>query len=588
MTTTLATPADPVAGDPDRPWARRLLVGMIFLGVTLVMLRPTVYDLNHTLTNLGDPALVGWIVSWSSHVLLTDPTSVFQANIFWPHPDSLAYTDSLLLLAPPFALVRALGGSWALGVNLVTIALLLVSLAATYALARRLTGRTDAALLAAIAFTYSSYTFAHIGHTHLLLIGQFSLGFLATFTLLERPRWQAGVLLGLLNVSFCLGSLYYALTWAICLVTILAIHVIRQRMKLGRTFWAVLALTGAVSMLAAPIFVPYMRLSEDRPLVAEWGFKLGDAVTVAPGSYLYEGLDDWASMRNTRWEHSFFPGFSTGALAIVGTGAVIMGGIRRRRRPVAVDDLQDADADRRRRELWILIAAAVPTTIIALGSETRGYAMPFAWLHDHVPGFGGIRITARFAIPALLAGCVLAAVGYAALTTRLRKRASVMVATALLAVLVFELAGPLTHLRVPEDRATLAVYRELNRRPDGAVAELPMMSPVEGGGRAWSYVEALRMLYSTLDFHPRVNGQSGGWPEEYPADIAELNQFPGLVARRAAQRLRVRYFVLHTGPAAGFPQYSVPQVQRMLRGLPAGVSARRYGDSWLVDLGPPS
>jgi hypothetical protein len=565
---------------------RRLIVSAVFIAVTIVFLRPTPDHLTHTLTNLGDPSIYGWSLSWSSHVLASHPTTVFQAPIFWPHPDTLAYTDSLLVLSLPFALVRALGGSWALAVNLITIGILLFSLGATYALFRRLIGRTDAAVFGAIAFTYSSYSFGHIGHVHLLLLGQFSLGFLLTFRLFRRPRLREGLGLGLLNVTVCAGSLYYALAWALCLGTAVGIWLIATRVRPGRRFWLAMLTMVAVSLLAFPILIPYARLSADRPLMPAWSIKASDAITVARGSYLYPGLDNRASARPLRTEHSFFPGFSTAGLALV--GIVVLVRVRRKRpgyqRGEPGDEPTSSGARFRRLELWIVLAAAAVNMIIAIGPVVRGHTMPFTWLHSHVPAFGGIRATARFAVPALLAVSVLAALGYAALARRLRPRTATVVAVILSAFLVLELAGPLTHVRVPEDAPTLAVYRALHRRSPGATAELPMENPTVDG-QAWSYVEAVRMLYATLDWHPRVNGQSGGWPDDYIKNVVDINQYPGPVGVAATRRLHVRYLILHTGHTAGFPQYTRAQVREILGRLPSNARARRYGNAWLIDLG---
>ena len=586
---TRGSAAGPTAQQTDRrgDTRRRLIVSVVFIPVTIVLLRPTPDNLNHTLTNLGDPSIYGWSLSWSTHVLASHPTTVFQAPIFWPHPDTLAYTDSLLVLSLPFALVRALGGSWALAVNLITIGIILFSLGATYALIRRLVGRTDAAVFGAIAFTYSSYSFGHIGHVHLLLLGQFSLGFLLTFRLFRRPRLREGLWLGLLNITVCAGSLYYALAWALCLGTAVGIWLIGTRVRPGRQFWSAMLTMVVVSLLAVPILIPYARLSADRPLIPEWAIKASDAITVAPGSYLYPGLDHHASTRPLRSEHSFFPGFSTAVLAL--GGIVVLVQVRRKRpgdqRGAPRDDEPNSSGTRfRQLEIWIVLAAAAVNMAIAIGPEIRGHTMPFTWLHGHAPAFGGIRATARFAIPALLALSVLAAVGYAELARRLRSRTAAVVAVVLVAFLVLELAAPLTHVRVPEDAPTLAVYRALHRRGPGATAELPMENPAVDGP-AWSYVEAVRMLYATLDWHPRVNGQSGGWPDDYIKNVVDINQYPGPVGVAATRRLRVRYLILHTGHTAGFPQYTRAQVRRILRRLPPSARAHRYGNAWLIDLG---
>lgn len=46
--------------------------------------------------NLQDPLLQAWQVAWDGHALLHQPLHFFQANAFWPAPDSLAFSDALV------------------------------------------------------------------------------------------------------------------------------------------------------------------------------------------------------------------------------------------------------------------------------------------------------------------------------------------------------------------------------------------------------------------------------------------------------------------------------------------------------------
>src|SRR4051812_7066083 len=98
-------------------WRRRVLVGVLFAAVLAVMLRPGWHTLSATYPNLGDDVFLTWSISWTGHALVSNPLHLFDANIFWPHSDTLAYADNLMVLLPPFALVRALGGSWAFAMN---------------------------------------------------------------------------------------------------------------------------------------------------------------------------------------------------------------------------------------------------------------------------------------------------------------------------------------------------------------------------------------------------------------------------------------------------------------------------------------
>jgi len=567
---------------------RRALLTILFIGLLALMLRPGWDSLTHKVADVGDPVLYGWTWNWARHAVVTHPLSLFDGNIFWHHRLTVAYTDNMLLLLPPFAILRALGAGWALQLNALSLGMMFVSLAATYSLAHRLCGRIDAAVFAAIGYTFGSYTFAHAGHLQLLLLGQFPLAFLLAFRWLERRRPLDAVWFGLVNASFFLGALYYAAIWMVCAAIVIVGYLIAMRFRPGPRFWSGLLIVGIASATAIPFVLPYLELDQSRPLVKEWGFQPRDFAIVAGGSFLYPGLDRWSNNSVSRGEHSFFPGFSTELLALVGMGALIGASSHRRRRPVGLGDEDTAaqvlTADRRR-ELWLLAVSGAASLVLALGPEVRGHRMPFAWFHDNVPGFAGIRVAARLAMPGLLALSVLAAVGIAALVSRLpSRRTAAVIAIGLCGFLLLELAAPLEHFVLPDDRSTLAVYHALEKRPHGVVVELPLIDPVKAYD--WAHVEAPRMLYGTLDLHPRVNGYSGSWPDDYPEHFTTFKTFPAAPAITLAHRLGVRYVILHVGAYSGVAQFTELQAKAIVATLPSGSTAHRYGNAWLVELPP--
>ena len=572
----------------DASWPRRTLVGVLFAALLMVMLRPGWHTLSDTYPNLGDPVLLSWSISWTGHALASNPLHLFDANIFWPHHLSLAYADNLMVLLAPFALIRALGGSWALALNLVTIGLLLLSLASTYSLTRWLTGRTDAAIIAAIGYTFNAFTIAHLGHTQLMLLGFFPLAFLLLFRFLERPTLTAACALGAMNVAIALGALYYVAIYVLCFGVILVGYVIVRRRAVGRDMVRGFLVAGAISLLAVPILVPYYQLGLTRPLEPDLRLQPEDLVTPAPGSFLYPGLDSRANGVPARVEHTFFPGFSTMVLAAVGVAMLIVAIVRRRgAEGGATPTTSDVRADRQV-FLALLAAAGALGIIVAIGPEARGVSMPFRYLHDHAPGFGGIRATSRLAMPGLLALAVFAGTGFASITRRWRTITAGALAAALCGFLLLELAAPMAHTTLPTDRATLAVYHALSKKSGGAVVELPVVDITRQSGADYAYVEAPRMLYSSIDWHPRFNGYSGGLPDDYVTETQTLNTFPSAGASRLMTRLRIRYAVLHVGQYQGVPQYTEAQVAGILGKLPPGARATRHGSAWLVDLAPTS
>jgi hypothetical protein len=572
--------------DPHR-WRRRALLALLFVALVALMWRPGWNSLTHKVSDTGDPVLFGWTWNFARHQIFSSPLHLYDGNIFARHDLTVAYTDNMMLLLGPVSLLRALGAGWAFQLNAVAIGLMLFSLATTYSLARRLCGRIDAAVFAAIAYTFSSFTFAHVGHLQLLLLGQFPLAFLLAFRWLDRRRPIDALWFGLVNASFFLGAMYYAAIWVVCAAVVVGGYLLLTRFRPGPRFWSGLLIVALGSATALPFVLPYLQLDQKRALVAEWGLQRQDLTTPAQGSFLYPGLDATANRRDTRWEHAFFLGFSTDVLAVAGGVGLVVVSWKRRRRAGADADPDEPDtgvlARDRRREIWLLAAAGAASFVLAAGPEWRGHEMPFTWFHDHVPGFQGIRVASRLAAPGLLTVTVLAAVGISLLVSLIRsKRVAVGVVVALCGFLLLELAAPLTHTVLPADHATLAVYRTLEHRGSGTVAELPLMDPVQG--YPWAHVEAPRMLYSTLDLHPRINGYSGSWPPDYQARVATLNTFPSAKSVALARKLGVRYVVLHTGRFGGAQQYTPKQIRAMLAALPPGAHARRYGNAWLVEL----
>ena len=81
-------------------------------------------------------------LAWVAHQLFVDPLNLFNTNIFYPEPRTLAYSDAMLLqgmIATP--LIKA-GMKPLLVMNLMFLAGIITSGAGMYLLARRLTGHT--------------------------------------------------------------------------------------------------------------------------------------------------------------------------------------------------------------------------------------------------------------------------------------------------------------------------------------------------------------------------------------------------------------------------------------------------------------
>ena len=66
--------------------------------VTLTVFHQQVADLL-AVPDRGDPLFSIWRMAWVRHQIVTDPRHLFDANIFFPLPAALTYSDSMLLPA---------------------------------------------------------------------------------------------------------------------------------------------------------------------------------------------------------------------------------------------------------------------------------------------------------------------------------------------------------------------------------------------------------------------------------------------------------------------------------------------------------
>ncbi|HEX6476208.1 MAG TPA: hypothetical protein VF005_02955 [Acidimicrobiales bacterium] len=562
-----------------RPARRRLLVTVIFVAATLVMLRPDPSALTtHIPANTGDPAFYIWVFLWGNHAAFTNPSHFFDANIFWPHASTLAYADTVLPLIPVFGILNAITGSWALSLNLIAMGLVLLNLFATYALARHITGRTDAAVLGALAFGFSAYVFSHWGQVQLQTLGLLPLALVLLLKLLDRPNAGLAVLLGLVSAAVALAAVYDGASYLVAAVVIVLGHFALRRPRDARLIGC-LALTAVVAVVVMiPVLVAYLHVQSQpgfrRPLDTSAGLHPSNLLAPAIGNYVWGPLGP--SPATAGLENRFFPGLVATALAAV--GAVVF--VWRGRRPTA---WSPATLSRPRRELSLLLLAGLASLVLAFGADIGGIPGPFRLLHDDVPGYAGVRLETRFALITLLAVAILASYGYAWLATRMRGSAlRSAVAAGLGGLMLLELATPVTWAQLSSDQATLAPYQELAHRPPGAVVELPAVF----GRPVWPYVDAPRMVYSSLDWHPRLSGYSAYVPPTLAADTQLMNTFPSAASLARARQLGIRYVILHVGTENGAPMLTPSQAQAIISTLPPGTRATRTASSWLVDLGP--
>src|SRR5829696_5640987 len=95
----------------------------------------------HSLNANADAELNAWIMAWVAHRLPRDPLHLFEANIFYPAHDALAFSEPLILPALVGAPLAWMGASPVLVHNLILLLGLTLTAFAAIAIAVALAAR---------------------------------------------------------------------------------------------------------------------------------------------------------------------------------------------------------------------------------------------------------------------------------------------------------------------------------------------------------------------------------------------------------------------------------------------------------------
>src|SRR5262249_19090067 len=103
-----------------------------------------------------------WILAWDAHQLSHDPRHLFDANIFYPEPDTLAYSDHLIVQGVIAAPLFWLGASPVLAYNLLLMAGLALTAWTTSLVMTRWTGSRVAGLFSGSLMAFNAMTLTRL------------------------------------------------------------------------------------------------------------------------------------------------------------------------------------------------------------------------------------------------------------------------------------------------------------------------------------------------------------------------------------------------------------------------------------------
>ena len=496
------------------PQAReRLALLALLTALTIVVTFPQITHLSTGVHDFGDPLLNAWALAWTPHAVVSQPASLFDANIFHPERGTLALSETLIAPAMLTAPLRTLGANAILLHNLTLMSGFVLSGAAMFMLVRSLTADWRAALVAAVAFTVTPLRLEHYPRVQLQLTYLMPVTLYFVHRIVDGDtRKGAAIAAGLSCGLLFYSNVYFFTFFATLLPLIVALPLVANRARLR----AIAARFGIAALVTAaavvPAAVPYLH---NRSTVGErhieelrhGSAELRDYRRSHPINWLH---GDWRRVGPA--ERHLFPGYVVSAAALAAAASPIV--------------------------RWIPYAAALAASVeLSLGINGRAYQ----WLHAYALPYRAMRVPARAAMLAHMMLAVLAGLGITALLRRLQSpRARNVVMVALLTGVVLESVNrPLVLRDMPS--GVPAVYEWLRAQPDGPIVEYPVGS-LEGRSGPQ---DATYMYYSTWHWRRMLNGYSGFSPPSYHAVLYELRDFPDPRSLAYLRQREVRYLLVH-------------------------------------------
>jgi hypothetical protein len=335
-----ASPSSPQSGAATRNGASAWQASALYLLITLVFTWPLARGLTRDIPwDLGDSLLNCWILAWDAdHLLgvlsgdLNALKGFWNANIFYPEPLTLAYSEHLFAQAVQILPIYALTHNIILCYNLLFLSTFVLSGLGMFLFVREVTGSPRAAFVAGLIYAFAPFRVPQFAHLQVISSQwmPFVLYGLRRYfdTRRARPLLGAGAALVAQNLSCG----YFLLFFAPFVVAYVLFEVASRGLWADLRVWTSMAATAAgVALLTLPFLLPYLELRR-------LGFPVRSLTEV--GTYSADVFSYWTSPPESHlWgqsirafpkpEGDLFPTLTALVLGAIGLGMSVQSAWRR-------------------------------------------------------------------------------------------------------------------------------------------------------------------------------------------------------------------------------------------------------------------
>jgi hypothetical protein len=487
---------------------------IFFALATFFYFKPYFLKISSILPGDYDELFITWSITSMAKKLPSLPEKLMQANIFYPHPYSQAYSDpfifSGLITKPLLQFFKQPAAVF--NFNLILSQFLL--LVFTYIFLEKLTKQKLLSILLSLVFSFSQIHLHYVPHLHTFMV--FFLP-LTGFFLLKLKQSRKIIFLYLASLSFILQTLNSFLPGVF--IIFLSINLILAYPELKKLILKnklhVFSNLLLSILFIGPVALIYFKVAKHfnyvRPLTEVIHFSLSPEEVV------------------TKF-------FSPAAYFLI--LLAILNLIFKKPKKIA-------NSKNHKKKALIFFLVSFFAFILSLGPALHWQKqtikipfhipLPYLLFYFLVPGFKGFRTPSRFMVLSLFLAITASSLSLKNLFKN--KKAKFLIIFLSLILLTSNLKKP-NFVNIPQQKDYPPVYSWLKNQPGKTVIELPIY--------AWGeQKEVYRMLYSLNHEKTLINGYSGYFPENYLSLVSYLKkEFPSKQTVLYLKQLKVDYIIL--------------------------------------------
>lgn len=524
--------------------AMNILAVIFYLLAVFYITHPLLFNLGSLSYGLGDELLIAWIHRWVQHSVTTDLFSLFNANIYYPYTNTLAYSETFILtgiityipflfLQEPIATVNI-----ALLISLITLAY------SVYLLSFYLTKNFLSSLLSGTLVLFSPTVIEKLVHLQVLSIAFFPLAILFFMRYrdtgyLRYVGYVAICFILQLYTSFMPG---YFILLALGIGAVVFYQEKTIQALFNRKIFGILIITGGIIL---PIILPFYSVSKEFSYVRD----IRDTIHFAlqPEDLLYPNAHTKLEsvLKQILIPPSDVPPgeVKSGYLGAIFT--LLAGSIS------LYIFCRWKSIDKTSKYLFF---ASLTGLILSLGPFLHlgrhtihdPFPIPLPYLLGYylLPGFQGFRNSSRFEMMFIILIAVVIACVVSNVLKNKHKNLRLVLYLLLFIGVIREFNFPIQFQKVPQVHEFPKVYSYINTLPqDAVIIEMPIfvwnMQP-------YVFAENYREYYSTVHFRKMVNGASGFSPPPWQKMVTELlKTFPEDSSIKQLKQLGVTHIILH-------------------------------------------